>query len=53
MKEIQSAAAKKMKQEWVTPQLEVLDISETMNGGEGIWQYVWGGEFWKLEMLVS
>ncbi|RAJ01100.1 hypothetical protein DET54_102587 [Paenibacillus pabuli] len=53
MKEIQSAAANKMKQEWMTPQLEVLDISETMNGGEGIWQYVWGGEFWKLEMLVS
>ncbi|CAM3066813.1 paeninodin family lasso peptide [Paenibacillus taichungensis] len=53
MKEIQSIAANKIKQEWVTPQLEVLDISKTMNGGDGIWQYVWGGEFWRLEMLVS
>ncbi|MCL6659426.1 hypothetical protein PAEN_05215 [Paenibacillus amylolyticus] len=33
--------------------MEVLDISETMNGGQGIWQYVWDGEFWKLELLVS
>ncbi|WP_405156291.1 paeninodin family lasso peptide [Paenibacillus sp. FSL K6-0108] len=36
MKKIQSDAANKMKQEWMTPQLEVLNISETMNGGEGI-----------------
>ncbi|MDN4601095.1 paeninodin family lasso peptide [Paenibacillus sp. 11B] len=53
MNEIQSVAAMKEKLVWETPRMEVLDISETMNGGEGIWQYVWGGEFWKLEMLVS
>ncbi|MEK4434492.1 MULTISPECIES: paeninodin family lasso peptide [Paenibacillus] len=53
MKEILCVEVKKEKQVWTTPQMEVLDISETMNGGEGIWQYVWGGEFWKIEMLVS
>lgn len=39
---------------WEVPRMEVLDVSETMNNGSnGIWQYVWDGEFWKLEMLVS
>ncbi|MFC9707958.1 paeninodin family lasso peptide [Paenibacillus sp. NPDC056933] len=53
MKEIQCAALQKEKQVWVTPIIEMLDVSQTMNGGEGIWQYVWGGEFWKLEMVAS
>ncbi|WP_179282916.1 MULTISPECIES: hypothetical protein [Paenibacillus] len=53
MNDIQCTATNKKKLVWKTPQMEVLDIGETMNGGKGIWQYVWDGEFWKIEMLVS
>ncbi|GAB1155536.1 hypothetical protein YWY31_15610 [Paenibacillus illinoisensis] len=49
----QPSMENRIKRTWKTPQLEVLDISETMNGGEGIWQYVWDGDFWKLELLTS
>ncbi|MGO4729896.1 paeninodin family lasso peptide [Paenibacillus sp. 2KB_22] len=53
MKELQNTSNNTVKRVWECPRMEVLDISETMNGGQGIWQYVWDGEFWKLELLVS
>jgi len=53
MKELQITSNNTVKRVWECPRMEVLDISETMNGGKGIWQYVWDGEFWKLELLVS
>ena len=53
MREVQCTAENREKLIWVAPRMEVLDVSETMNGGSGIWEYVWDGEFWKLEMLVS
>ncbi|MDQ0657160.1 paeninodin family lasso peptide [Paenibacillus sp. W2I17] len=53
MKELHNASNNTVKQVWECPRMEVLDISETMNGGQGIWQYVWDGEFWKLELMVS
>ncbi|WP_342357478.1 paeninodin family lasso peptide [Paenibacillus xylanexedens] len=53
MKEFQNTSNNTVKQVWECPRMEVLDISETMNGGQGIWQYVWDGEFWKLELMVS
>ncbi|KAA8754535.1 MULTISPECIES: paeninodin family lasso peptide [Paenibacillus] len=53
MEELQITSNNTVKRVWECPRMEVLDISETMNGGQGIWQYVWDGEFWKLELMVS
>lgn len=53
MGKLQTGMENREKRIWETPELEVLDVSDTMNGGEGIWQYVWDGEFWKLELLMS
>lgn len=53
MEELQNTSKNTVKRVWECPRMEVLDICQTMNGGQGIWQYVWDGEFWKLELMVS